>query len=150
MRKRIVGMAHYLSHYLRALAVCRFSHCRLAKYPTRSDASQYLRFHGPQGRQKLTIDFDRPSGTEPLCIAPQALRAWLLSACPSGTKAIRPSRRLPIILALMGITPGIYFFGPKGHKLSPKIFASPTFSKRPNYARKKPRTIADDDSSIRS
>jgi hypothetical protein len=31
-------------------------------------------------------DFDRPSGTGPLCIANQALRAWLLSACPSGTK----------------------------------------------------------------
>ncbi len=38
-------------------------------------------------------DFDRPSGTGPLCIATQALRAWLLSACPSGTKAIRPSKR---------------------------------------------------------
>jgi hypothetical protein len=31
-----------------------------------------------------------------------ALRAWLLSACPSGTKAIRPSKRHTIILALMG------------------------------------------------
>jgi hypothetical protein len=30
----------------------------------------------------------------------QALRAWLLSCCPSGTNAIRPSRRLTIILAL--------------------------------------------------
>src|ERR1700726_562900 len=36
-------------------------------------------------------DFDRPSGTGALCIATQALRAWLLSACPSGTKAIRPA-----------------------------------------------------------
>src|SRR5271165_7225105 len=36
-------------------------------------------------------DFDRPSGTGPLCIATQALRAWLLSACPSGTKATHPS-----------------------------------------------------------
>jgi hypothetical protein len=27
--------------------------------------------------------FDRPSGTEALCIATQALRAWLRSACPS-------------------------------------------------------------------
>ena len=37
-------------------------------------------------------DFDRPSGTAvSLCIAIQALRAWLLSACPSGTKAIHPS-----------------------------------------------------------
>jgi hypothetical protein len=32
----------------------------------------------------------------------QALRAWLLSACPSGTKAIRLSKRLTTILALMG------------------------------------------------
>jgi hypothetical protein len=51
-------------------------------------------------------DFDRPSGTGPLCIATQALRAWLRSACPSGTKAIRPSKRQTIILALMwGINP---------------------------------------------
>jgi hypothetical protein len=31
-------------------------------------------------------DFDRPSGTGALCIAAQALRAWLLACCPSGTK----------------------------------------------------------------
>jgi hypothetical protein len=30
--------------------------------------------------------------------AGQALRAWLLSCCPSGTKAIRPSKRLTIIV----------------------------------------------------
>ena len=46
-------------------------------------------------------DFDRLSGTGSLCIATQALHAWLLSACPSGTKAIRPSKRHTIILALM-------------------------------------------------
>jgi hypothetical protein len=44
-------------------------------------------------------DFDRPSGTGALCIATQALRAWLLSACPSRTKAIRPgSQRLGVEL----------------------------------------------------
>jgi hypothetical protein len=44
-------------------------------------------------------DFDRPSGTGALCIATQALRAWLRSACPSGTKGhCRPR----IKLALMG------------------------------------------------
>jgi hypothetical protein len=31
----------------------------------------------------------------------QALRAWLRSCCPSGTKTIRPSKRLATILALM-------------------------------------------------
>jgi hypothetical protein len=41
-------------------------------------------------------DFDRPSGTGALCIATQALRAWLLSPCPSGTKAIRPSKGLAL------------------------------------------------------
>ena len=46
-----------------------------------------------------------PSGTKPLSIATQALRAWLLSARPSGTKAIRLSKRLTSILALMGISP---------------------------------------------
>jgi hypothetical protein len=30
------------------------------------------------------------------------LGAWLLSTCPSGTKAIRPSKRHTMILALMG------------------------------------------------
>src|SRR6476659_4631681 len=33
----------------------------------------------------LDSPFDRPSGTEPLSIVTQALRTWLLSACPSGT-----------------------------------------------------------------
>ena len=32
----------------------------------------------------------------------QALRAWLRSCCPSGTKAIRPSTGLAFMLALMG------------------------------------------------
>src|ERR1700722_2399125 len=39
-------------------------------------------------------DFDRPSGS--LCIAIQALRAWLLSACPSGTKAIHALKSLAL------------------------------------------------------
>jgi hypothetical protein len=34
-------------------------------------------------------DFDRPYGTGALYITTQALRAWLRSPCPSGTKAIR-------------------------------------------------------------
>jgi hypothetical protein len=46
--------------------------------------------------------------------SPQALRAWLLSACPSGTKAIRLSKRLTIILALMGSKPWAKFFSPFG------------------------------------
>ena len=33
-----------------------------------------------------------PPGRGPLCIDVQALRAWLRSACPSGTKAILPSK----------------------------------------------------------
>ena len=44
----------------------------------------------PELRERLWPYFDRPSGTAPLFIATQALRAWLLSACPSGTKTIRP------------------------------------------------------------
>jgi hypothetical protein len=36
-------------------------------------------------------DFDRPSGTGPLCTATQALRAWLRSACPSGTGGLTTS-----------------------------------------------------------
>jgi hypothetical protein len=49
-------------------------------------------------------DFNRPSGTGPLCIDTQALRTWLLSACPSGTKAIEVPQ---IILALMRVYPGL-------------------------------------------
>jgi hypothetical protein len=41
-------------------------------------------------------EFNRPSGTGTLCIATQALRAWLRSRCPSGTKAIRPSKGLAL------------------------------------------------------
>jgi hypothetical protein len=37
--------------------------------------------------------------------AKQALRAWLLSACPSGTKAIRPSKTR-IKLAFLPLRPG--------------------------------------------
>jgi hypothetical protein len=47
-------------------------------------------------------DFNRLSGTGPLCIAMQARGAWLLSACPSGTKTILPSKRLAMNLALTG------------------------------------------------
>ena len=43
-------------------------------------------------------DFDRPLRDGVLSIASQARRAWLLSACPSGTKAIRLSKRLTSIL----------------------------------------------------
>jgi len=40
--------------------------------------------------------FNRPPGTGPLCISTQAFRASLLSGCPSGTKTIRPSKRLAL------------------------------------------------------
>jgi hypothetical protein len=48
--------------------------------------------------------FDRPSGTGPLCIFTQALRARLLSCCPSGTKTIRPSKRLAATFLAKAIT----------------------------------------------
>jgi hypothetical protein len=38
----------------------------------------------------------RPSGTGPLCISTQALRAGYYRGCPSGTKTIRPSKRLAL------------------------------------------------------
>jgi hypothetical protein len=40
----------------------------------------------------LTTTSTVPPGRGPLYTATQALRAWLRSACPSGTKAIRPSK----------------------------------------------------------
>ena len=48
-------------------------------------------------------------GRNPLCIGSQALRAWLRSARPSGTKPF-PSKGHTIILAFMGCNPGL--FGP--------------------------------------
>jgi hypothetical protein len=85
-------------------------------------------------------DFDRPSGTGPLCIATRALRAWLRSACPSGTKAIRPSKRQTIILALMGLKPWAKFFNLFGAIKHPKLHnylgATRTFSvKGSGYSR---------------
>src|SRR5580700_7329969 len=50
-------------------------------------------------------DFDRPSGTGAFCIATQVLRAWLLSACPSGTKSHSPIEGPRIKLAVMGLKP---------------------------------------------
>jgi hypothetical protein len=45
-----------------------------------------------QFRRQISVgtddDFSRPSGTGPFYIATQAHRAWLLSACPSGTKSM--------------------------------------------------------------
>jgi hypothetical protein len=46
-----------------------------------------------------------PPGRGLLCITTQALRAWLLSTCPSGTKALLPSNRLTNILAPHAPTP---------------------------------------------
>jgi hypothetical protein len=50
----------------------------------------------------LTMTSTVPPGRGSFCITTQALRAWLLSCCPSGTKSIRPSKRLTVILALIG------------------------------------------------
>src|ERR1700722_5856287 len=67
----------------------------------------FLKRHEPRFDDKLPLELTMPStgpsGTGSLCISTQALRAWLQSACPSGTKAIRPSQRLTIIFALMGL-----------------------------------------------
>ena len=46
---------------------------------------------------KLSLKLTMPLSVPPdgsLCISTQALRAWLLSSCPSGTKTIRPAKRL--------------------------------------------------------
>jgi hypothetical protein len=48
------------------------------------DSSQH-EVPGIMGKKTSTV----PSGTGPLCIATQAILAWLLSRCPCGTKAIR-------------------------------------------------------------
>ena len=40
--------------------------------------------------------FNRPAGTRLFSSSFQALRAWLLSCCPSGTKTIRPSKGLAL------------------------------------------------------
>ena len=60
-------------------------------------------------------DFNRPSGTGPLCIDTQALRAWLRSACPSGTKAI---------LSLFGGLRGVKRVGALQSPLAPAHFGT--------------------------
>src|ERR1700760_4790716 len=65
-------------------------------------------------------DFDRPSGTGSLYIATQALRAWLRSACPSGTKALRPSKDLALSQRLSELEPWAESSSPFGTKKDPK------------------------------
>src|SRR5271165_4386675 len=52
----------------------------------------------------LTMTSAVPPGRGSFCIATQALRTWLLSRCPSGTKYIHPPRLL-LKLTLMGARP---------------------------------------------
>jgi hypothetical protein len=63
--------------------------------------------------------FGRPSGTGFSESATQALRAWLRSARPAGTKAIRPPKGLADKLAPMGENPALMalFAEPSGHLL---------------------------------
>jgi hypothetical protein len=65
----------------------------------------------PEGRSKswseifvVETEFNRPAGTGLFSSCRQALRAWLLSCCPSGTRYILPFEDL-IKLALMGFQP---------------------------------------------
>jgi len=46
-----------------------------------------------------------PPGQGPLRITTQALRAWLLSGCPAGTKAIRPSMIETIEVETIDLSP---------------------------------------------
>jgi hypothetical protein len=50
----------------------------------------------------LTMTSTGPSGTGCFCIGIQALRTWLLSRCPSGTKYIHPPR---LCLSAYGLKP---------------------------------------------
>ena len=86
----------------RAVACSGQARCRLlrAGTPFRRQVSLGL-------TRGLTTTSAVPPGDWALCIATQALRAWLLSACPSGTKAIRPSKGPRTKLALMGLKPWV-------------------------------------------
>ena len=63
-----------------------------------------LTFPGLKSWAVFRSSFGRLEYTQKNVQTAEALRAWLLSACPSGTKAIRPSKRHTIVLALMGFT----------------------------------------------
>src|ERR1700759_3010515 len=76
-------------------------------------------------------DFDRPSGTGSLYIATQALRAWLRSACPSGTKALRPSKDLALSQRLLVLEPWAESSSPFGTKKDPKRDLSSRHSGQP-------------------
>jgi hypothetical protein len=73
--------------------------CGLLRYvslPTTVPIARAIQLSGMSSVATTNIcgtdhDFDRPSGTGPLCFdGTQALRAWLRSACPSGTKSHSP------------------------------------------------------------
>jgi hypothetical protein len=58
----------------------------------------------------------------------QALRAWLRSCCPSGTKYILPVEAL-IKLALIGLKPWAKFFSPSGATCHTSLILAPFTSK---------------------
>src|SRR5580692_10882778 len=66
-----------------------------------------LTFPGLKSWAVFRSSFGRLEYTQENVQTAEALRAWLLSACPSGTKAIRPSKRHTIILALRRVYPGL-------------------------------------------
>jgi hypothetical protein len=64
------------------------------------------RFNEEDLPRLAALDHTVPYGTVLSGDAFQALRAWLLSCCPSGTKTIRPSKRLALT-PLMGGSAGL-------------------------------------------
>jgi hypothetical protein len=88
------------------------------------------------------MPFGRPFRAISLCVSFPGLKPWAVFCSPVG--------RLEYAQKNVQ-TPAESREEERHHQHEEQLGdASPTFSKRPNYARKKLRTIADDDSSIRS
>jgi hypothetical protein len=70
----------------------------------------------------LTTTSTVPPRRDPLCIGSQALRAWLRSTCPSGTKPFSHRKAIPLSWRLWGCNPG-YAPGSSGRNGASKLSA---------------------------
>jgi hypothetical protein len=86
---------------------------------------------------------NRPSGAGPHFITTQAHRAWLRSACPSGTKATLPSKRLRIsrvetLIQSLGSVPQPLLWGKDCRRnLLTNLQTEPSFGKKEEPCRGK-------------
>jgi hypothetical protein len=89
VQKTLRYIEHQLEHH--GTRTLRQEYLAFLKRHERSTRCRLL-MPGAQFRRQISLGLTMTSSVRDgvLCIATRALRAWLLSCCPSGTKAIRP------------------------------------------------------------